>query len=140
MSRFGSVSVCNVASSVCFCGVMCLFPATYDHNTLGPVFLTTIVTLVSHPCLFTVFIYRLHDSPSLVLTIPSDTSFDTVYMTDQQQDISVNDFTPTITRSSIHEEDASSLVILDKTPSQTIQISIYPHRHRFRNAFLRSYV
>ena len=34
----------------------------------------------------------------------------------------------------------TSLSILNKTPSQTIQIAIYPHRHRFRNAFLRSYV
>ncbi len=30
ISRFGSVSACNVASSLRFCGVLILFPATYE--------------------------------------------------------------------------------------------------------------
>ncbi len=37
MSCFGSVSDCNVVSSLCFCDVLIIHPATYDHITLETV-------------------------------------------------------------------------------------------------------
>ncbi len=56
---------------------MSLFPRTYDQNTLGTVFLTTIVTWDSYPCLSAVFFYRLHDVSHFVLTFPATDLFST---------------------------------------------------------------
>jgi len=59
--RFASV-FCNVVSSR-FCDRPLLCPATCADGSLGAAFFTTIVQWSSHPCLVTVFFYRLNDVP-----------------------------------------------------------------------------
>ena len=70
--------------------------------------LQSLLGVLTHAC--SVFIYRLHDESSLVITIPADNSFGTDYLTDEQLGMSTNDLSSTITSSSMHhqyEEDFS---------------------------------
>jgi hypothetical protein len=60
------------------------FATTYDTSALTVVLLTTLAPWNFHPCMFAVFIHRLHDSPSWTsdhvtfgLCITADSFFDT---------------------------------------------------------------